>query len=203
LSACVISHSALAFVGVGSNIRPAENIVRALEFLTKTPEVTLTGISTFYRTAALPDPADSTAPPDQGLLNLDPDFLNGVLEIRTTLMPVELLSLLTNTERALGRQRPSNRYASRTMDLDLLLFGRKEEERHPPVWEKIGPSGYQAHSDIERRPWVAHPLLELAPDLILPHHGMPLRALAASFDTPGGQPETDFTNTLRSSFLSP
>jgi len=203
LSACVNSHSALAYVGVGSNIRPDENVVRALEFLTEPPDVTLTGISTFYRTAALPDPADSTAPPDQRLQNLDPDFLNGVLELRTTLMPTELLSLLTNTERALGRHRPSNRYASRTMDLDLLLFGRKEGEGHPPIWEKIGPSGYLAHSDIERRPFVTHPLLELAPDLILPRYGMPLRALAASFDTPGGQPETDFTKTLRSRFLCP
>jgi len=203
LSACVNRRPALAFVGVGSNIHPEENVVLALDSLTQTKGVTLTGISTFYRTAALPDPADATAPPDQGLQNQDPDFLNGVLEIRTTLAPTESLSLLAKTERTLGRQRPSSRYAPRTMDLDLLLYGREVGKGHPPLWQEIGPDGLLAHSDIERRPFVAHPLLELAPDLILPHHGMPLRAFAASFDTPGGQPETVFTHALRSRFLAP
>ena len=84
----------MAYVGVGSNIHPEENVERALESLTETQNVTLTGISTFYRTAALSDPRDSTAPPDRGLHDPDPDFLNGVLEIRTLHTSTELLALL-------------------------------------------------------------------------------------------------------------
>ncbi len=191
----------LAYVGVGSNIHPEENVIRALESLEETPGVTLTGISTFYRTAPLFDPKDSTALPNGGLQNFDPDFLNGVLEIRTLRSSDELLALFEGIERAQGRERPGNRYAPRTMDLDLLLFGREKEDEANPIWEEIGPDGFLTHSDIESRPFVAHPLLELAPNLILPPHGMPLRALTASFDTPGGEPKTAFAETLRSRFL--
>ena len=196
------SRPALAYVGVGSNIHPEENVVRALESLAETPGVTLTGISTFYRTGALSDPTDSAAPPDQGLRDLDPDFLNGVLELRTVLNPTDCLALFAAIERALGRERPGNRYAPRTMDLDLLLYGREAADEPDPIWQEIGPGGFLAHSDIEGRPFVAHPLLELAPNLILLPHGTPLQAFAASYDTPGGRPETAFTQTLRSRFLA-
>ncbi len=195
------SHPALAYVGVGSNIHPEENVVRALEYLTKTPGVTLTGISTFYRTAALSNQEDSTAPPGQGLRDPDPYFLNGVLELRPVLSPPETLALFGGIERALGRERPGIRYAPRTMDLDLLLYGREEGDESNLIWQEIGTGSLMAHSDIEGRAFVAHPLLELAPDLTLPPHGTPLQALAASFDTPGGRPETAFTETLRSHFL--
>ncbi|MFH1763483.1 MAG: 2-amino-4-hydroxy-6-hydroxymethyldihydropteridine diphosphokinase [Gemmatimonadota bacterium] len=194
---------AVAYVGVGSNINPEKNIVDALAALEETRGVTLTGISTFFRTAALPDPGDSTSQPQQELQNPDPDFLNGVLEIRTTLSPTELLALFAETERTLGRKRPGNRYAPRTIDLDLLLLGLENEEGSDPIWQEIGPTGFLTHPDIERRPFVAHPLLELAPNLILPPYRTPLRAFAASFDTPGGRPETVFTEGLRSRFVIP
>ena len=196
------SRPALAYVGVGSNIHPEENVVRALVVLTETPGVTLTGISTFYRTRALSDPRDSTAPLGQGLRDFDPDFLNGVLEFLTVLTPTEFLSLFASIEGALGRERPGLRYAPRTMDLDLLLYGREAADEPDPIWQEIGPGGFLAHSDIEGRPFVAHPLLELAPNLILFPHGTPLQAFAASYDTPGGRPETAFTQTLRSRFLA-
>jgi 2-amino-4-hydroxy-6-hydroxymethyldihydropteridine diphosphokinase len=198
----VNSRPALAYVGVGSNIRPEENVVRALVSLTETPGVTLTGISTFYRTRALSDPRDSSAPLGRGLRDFDPDFLNGVLEFLTVLTPTEFLALFASIEGALGRERPGSRYAPRTMDLDLLLYGREEGSESQPIWQEIGPAGFLAHADIEGRPFVAHPLMELAPDLILPPHGTPLRAFAANYDAPGGWPQTAFTQTLRSRFLT-
>jgi len=198
----VISPPALAYVGVGSNIHPKEKIIRALESLAETPGVTLTGISTFYRTAPLADPKDSISLPTEDLQDPDPDFLNGVLEIRTHRSSDELLALFAKIERALGRERPGNRFAPRTMDLDLLLYGREKGEEANSIWQEIGPGGFLAHSDIESRSFVAHPLMELAPNLILPPHGMPIRAFAASFEAPGGKPETVFTETLRSRFLA-
>ena len=193
---------ALAYVGVGSNIRPEENVRRAFGALSGEPGVTLTGISTFYRTAPIADPTDSTSLPNQGPLKLDPDFLNGVLEIRTAFSSDGLLTLFTEIEEALGRERPGGRFAPRTIDLDLLLFGREEVPNGDPVWEEIGPHKYLAHSDIERRSFVAHPLMELAPELILPPHGAPLRAFAASFESPGGKPEIQIAEALRSLFLA-
>ena len=196
------SRPALAYVGVGSNIRAEENVRRALEVLSENPEVTLSGISTFYRTAPIADPTDSIRLPGQDGQVLDPDFLNGVLELRTFLSSDELLAFFTEVEVALGRERPGKRYAPRTMDLDLLLFGRDENPEALPIWEEIGPEGFLAHTDIEIRPFVAHPLMELAPDLTLPPHGTPLRAFVATFGTPGGRAEDDFTESLRSRFLS-
>ncbi len=194
---------AVAYAGVGSNINPEKNIVGALQALNETPGVTLTGISTFFRTAALPDPRDSTSPSRQEPQDLDPDFLNGVLEIRTGLSPTELLARFAETERTLGRKRPANPYAPRTIDLDLLLYGLENKEGSDPIWQEIGPTGLLTHPDIERRPFVAHPLLELAPNLFLPPYRTPLRAFAANFDTPGGRPETVFTECLRSRFVTP
>jgi len=191
--------TARAFVGVGSNLQPFENVGRAVALLAGAQGVILSGISTFYRTAALPDPARVLQPTTVD--NSDPDFLNGVLEIRTHLTPVALLDLLADVERSLGRERSENRYRPRTMDLDLLLYGRIEPEQNEPVWEEIGTPGILVHRDIERRAFVAHPLLELDPDLVLPPHRIPLRALASSFETPGGVAEPALTEELRRRFL--
>lgn len=191
--------SARAFIGVGSNLQPEENVLRAIQALREVPGVTLTGISTFYRTAALSDPSNALAPSDPD--TADPDFLNGVLEVRTVLSPGELLTLFSDIEQSLGRERGSNRFAPRTMDLDLLLYGSGEGGEAEVEWHEIGADGARAHRDIERRAFVAHPLLELAPNLILPPHRVPLRALAGSFETPGGAAEMTLTDNLRRRFL--
>lgn len=195
--------SAFAYVGVGSNIQPEENVVWALESLSEKPGVTLTGISTFYRTAPLTDPNRASLLPEDGAPDPDPDFLNGVLEIRTFLTPENLLMLFAGIENALGRTRRGNRFAPRTIDLDLLLYGHGEAEVGPPMWEEIGDDGMMAHSDIFRRAFVACPLMELSPDLILPPHNVPLRALAGTFESSGGKPEDPLTRELRRRFLAP
>lgn len=194
---------ARAYLGVGSNIQPEDHVRGALQALAEHPDVTVTKISTFYRTAPLSDPNSSHLPPDSDPVETDPDFLNGVLEIRTRLSPDELLDLLAEIERASGRVRPANPYAPRTLDLDLLLYGLGHSGVSGPTWSEIGPTGYLAHSDIGRRAFVALPLLELAPDLSLPPHGIPLKAYAAVFESPGGLPEEAFTTDLRARFLHP
>jgi 7,8-dihydro-6-hydroxymethylpterin-pyrophosphokinase len=88
------------------------------------------------------------------------------------------------------------------MDLDLLLYGTVEEGRPGPAWKELGPHGRMVHTDIEHRAFVAQPLMELAPELVLPPYGTPLRALAEGFRTPGGRAETLFTTGLRSRFLT-
>jgi len=188
--------SAFAYVGVGSNIQPENNVAWALESLSEKPGVTLTGISTFYRTAPLGDPNQTSLFPGDGAPAPAPDFLNGVLDIRTFLM------LFAGIENALGRRRRGNRFAPRTIDLDLLLHGQAEEGELPTLWEDIAEDGIKAHSDIFRRAFVACPLMELTPDLILPPHNIPLRALATAFDSPGVKPEYTLTQEFRRRFLS-
>lgn len=195
--------SAFAYVGVGSNIQPEDNVPWALESLSEKPGITLTGISTFYWTAPLTDPNQVSLFPEDGAPDPDPDFLNGVLEIRTFLTPENLLMLLAGIENALGRKRRGNRYAPRTIDLDLLLFGHVEAGKLPTLWEEVADDGTKAHRDIFRRAFVACPLVELAPDLILPPHNIPLRALAMTFDSPGGKAADCLTQKLRKRFLSP
>lgn len=131
----------------------------------------------------------------------DPDFLNGVLEIRTRLSAPELLERFAQIENALGRTRMGNRYAPRPMDLDLLLFGLDQGPGANPEWKEISPEGALAHRDIQKRGFVALPLLELAPDLLLPPHRIPLQALALSFGTPGGKAEETLSDNLRSRFI--
>ncbi|MGD2120558.1 MAG: 2-amino-4-hydroxy-6-hydroxymethyldihydropteridine diphosphokinase [Gemmatimonadota bacterium] len=192
---------AIAYIGVGSNLQPKEHVPKALGLLGGTPGITLTGISTFYRTAPLSDPEKIGSGPEETVTTPDPDFLNGVLEVKTLLTAPELLERFAQIENALGRERPGNRWAPRTMDLDLLLYGLDEGPGTSPEWRTLGTDGVLAHADIQKRGFVALPLLELAPDLVLPPHQIPLRALALSFDSPGGTPEESFSEALRDRFL--
>ncbi len=173
--------SGRAYLGVGSNVDPEKNVWALLELLTRNPSITLTGISTFFRTPALS--LDSPEHPP------DPDFLNGVLEVETPLEREELAVFLGGIETALGRVRGGSRYGARTMDVDILLH---LPEEGPPA---------PAHPDVCSRAFVALPLLELAPDLVLPSSALPLKEIAARFPGAGGPPEREFTEALRGRFL--
>jgi 2-amino-4-hydroxy-6-hydroxymethyldihydropteridine diphosphokinase len=196
---------ARAFLAVGSSIRPEMNVASALELLVRTPGVTLAGISTFYWTPPLPGPEGSEVAPETAPRQGDPDFLNGVLEIRTELSPHELRRALQGMERGLGRVRSEARYGPRTMDLDLLLYllAPGSEPEGPAPWAAVHPGGSAVHPDVLTRSFVALPLLELAPDLVLPPDGNPLSTVAEAFPSPCGAPATELTRTLRSRFLSP
>ena len=161
------------FVGVGSNVGPEENVARALRLVDA--ELGVRGVSTFYRTPALERP-------------LDPPFVNGVIEVDDALSPLETRALLKGIEHALGRTRPEDRYGPRTLDLDLLLHG-----------DQVLPSDALKlpHPDIGTRAFVAVPLLELAPDLILPDSGIPLRSVVESLPSYPMEPLRDLTRRLR------
>jgi len=153
------------FVSVGSNVDPEKNVTRALRLLND--ELGIRAISTFYRTPALNRPQD-------------PPFVNGVIEVGDALGPLDLKKVLQNIERTVGRERTADRYAPRTVDLDLLLYGDRV-----------------THPDIRERPFVAIPLLELAPDLILPDSGKALRSIVDSLPRYPMEPLADLTRRLR------
>lgn len=182
---------ARAFLGVGSNIEPEKNVSAALEILSTMPGVTLEAISTFYRTAPLPGHSGAEGA----------DFLNGVVEIQTGMDANQLETSLREVEQRLGRVRTGNPYGPRTLDLDLLIF---LPNSFPPSAAGSLPArggSRPVHPDVTRRPFVALPLLELAPELVLPPDGPSLRSVAEGFDGPGGEAQTAFTLLLRAHFL--
>lgn len=147
------------FISVGSNINPEASVLRALELLAGHVEVC--AMSTFYRSPALERP-------DQ------PDYINGVVAIRTALTPHELKrDVLRKIEDELGRVRGEDKWAARTLDLDILLFGCTIIDE--PDFSIPDP-------DIGTRPFLAFPLLELAPALRMPGTGEPLTAITAKLD---------------------
>lgn len=162
------------YISVGSNIDPEANVFAALELLNR--EAPLMRISTFYLT----EPIDR---PEQ------PPFYNGVVEVDTALEPHPLkFSMLRRIEAELGRNRTGDRFAARCIDLDILLHGNRvihEEGMEIPDQEII------------RRPFLAVPLFELAPDAVLPGSNRSIREVAAGFGEHGMKPLEDYTNRLR------
>ncbi len=161
------------FVSVGSNIDSEANVTRALRLLRD--QVGILRVSPFYRTPALDRPGD-------------PAFVNGVVELEDALVPLDLKKLLQRTERALGRERAADRYAPRTVDLDLLLYGDLVSSSEGLTLP---------HPDIRERPFVAVPLLELAPDLVLPDSGTALRSVVKSLRPYPMEPLRELTRLLQ------
>jgi 2-amino-4-hydroxy-6-hydroxymethyldihydropteridine diphosphokinase len=140
---------------LGSNIDPEHNLARAVNLLAQW--TTLLAISSVWQSP----PADGS---DQ------PDYLNAAVRIRTDLPPEALLAqVITPIEQQLGRLRTADKFAPRTIDIDLALYG-----------DRIGEyAGKQVpHPDILIRAHAALPLAELSPDLRHPSTGEPLKAIA-------------------------
>jgi 2-amino-4-hydroxy-6-hydroxymethyldihydropteridine diphosphokinase len=134
------------FIGLGSNLRePQTQLQSALKALGAVPLTRLTGNSSFYCSAAI-------GPGEQ------PDYINAVAELETTLDAQTLLDHLQAIEVQHGRER-SLRWGARTLDLDILLFGNEQID---------SPRLTVPHPRMAERNFVLQPLAELQPDLQLP-----------------------------------
>jgi 2-amino-4-hydroxy-6-hydroxymethyldihydropteridine diphosphokinase len=142
------------FIGLGSNLEePLAQLQRALTALDALEHCQLGRVSPFYGNPAV-------GPGTQ------PDYINTVAELFTTLDAHALLARLQAIETAQGRLR-SERWGARTLDLDLLLYGA----------ETIATDTLQVpHPRIRERNFVLYPLHDIAPDLRFPD-GTPLTAL--------------------------
>jgi dihydroneopterin aldolase / 2-amino-4-hydroxy-6-hydroxymethyldihydropteridine diphosphokinase len=99
-----------AYIGLGSNLGDRKaNIERALKMLTDNEKIIVSRVSDIIETAPL-------ASTDQ------PNYLNTVAEVRTSLSAADLRRLFSEIEAALGRVR-RGKWWPRPIDLDLLLFG--------------------------------------------------------------------------------
>lgn len=144
------TRGAPAWIGIGSNLDDPERQVRsALLELDGIPGCRVGAVSRLYRT------------PPWGVSD-QPDFINAVALLETTLEPVPLLAELIRIERAHGRDRSGPRWGPRVLDLDLLLHADHVIDT---------PGLTVPHPQISARAFVLVPLAEIAPELDIPGLG--------------------------------
>jgi 2-amino-4-hydroxy-6-hydroxymethyldihydropteridine diphosphokinase len=145
-----MSRSAVtAFLGIGGNLEDVRRTFSgALAAVSDTYGISVTGTSPLYATPSVGGP------------EAQPTYLNAVIQIETRLGAWELLRRQLQIESEFARTREI-RWGSRTLDLDLLLYGPTDRIDDPP--ELIVP-----HPRLTDRAFVLVPLAELAPSLIVP-----------------------------------
>ncbi len=144
-----------AYISLGSNIgEREENLLAAINHLHTHTNIEVENISSIYET----DPV--------GYEEQD-QFLNMVIEVKTSLSQFELLEICQNIEKNLGRKRDI-RWGPRTIDLDILLFNHENinsEQLTVP------------HPRMHERAFVIIPLLEIDSGIKLPTMEIPLQAV--------------------------
>jgi len=150
-----------ACIGLGANLGDAAAAVQsALQALDALPKTRLLRASRLYRTPAW-------GKTDQ------PAFVNAAAVLDTGLDARALLDAMLAIERDFGRDRAadgSDRWGARTLDLDLLLYGDQvidEAGLHVP------------HPHLHERAFALVPLVEIAPDLVIPGRGRASDIVAA------------------------
>jgi len=159
-----VSAAVRVFVSAGSNIDPRANL-----------EAACAALKDHYPDLELSPLYESPAEGFSG-----PPFLNLVVSFRTNETPEEILEALAEREALAGRDRSGGKFASRTLDLDLLLYG-----------DRVDEALKLPHPDIERYAFVLKPLADLAPDLRHPVSGVTIAELWQSFFGPRHLREVD------------
>lgn len=147
----------VAFVAFGANMKNRRRAIeRAVLTLAKADGVRLKKVSSLYATEPVGGPKQS-------------EFLNGVLQVETTLAPDALMRLLLLIEKRLGRVRRI-KWGPRVIDLDLLAYDRLRLR---------GPHLTIPHPRYHQRRFVLEPFSEIAPSYRHPKLGRQNRSLLA------------------------
>lgn len=141
---------------LGSNIEPRRNLERAMARLAE--ELEVEAVSSVWESE--PHGAPGT-----------PRFLNAAVRISCSLGPLALRSLLRGIEAELGRRRVDDRNAPRTIDLDIAVYGRRVIDDRRTGLRIPDPQ-------IPQRAYLAVPLAEVGPELVLPGSGERLADIA-------------------------
>lgn len=143
----MIRTETLVYIALGSNLDdPTSQIQRALHALRQLPETELVKCAPWYRSSAIGP-------------GVQDDYINTVAALNTKLSPTTLLHALQTIETVQGRTR-EQRWAARTLDLDILLYGDLNMDT---------PELKLPHPRLLDRDFVLAPLSDLAPDLHLGH----------------------------------
>ena len=152
-----VTATARVFVSAGSNIEPRANL-----------EAACAALKERYGALELSPVYESPAEGFDG-----PPFLNLVVSFRTEEPPEEILEALAELEARAGRDRSAGKFSSRTLDLDLLLYG-----------DRVDEALKLPHPDIDRYAFVLKPLADVAPNLRHPVTGATLSALCEQLPIP-------------------
>ncbi len=141
-------------VALGTNLGDREDIAfRALADIAATEGFRVTASSSLHETVALgPDGPNPDAPA----------YVNQVIALESGWSAEKTLALLLDIERRHGRERTGEKYADRTLDLDLIVYG---DLRHD------GPEVTTPHPRAHERRFVLEPWHEIDPDAVLPGKG--------------------------------
>ncbi|MBK6351348.1 MAG: 2-amino-4-hydroxy-6-hydroxymethyldihydropteridine diphosphokinase [Proteobacteria bacterium] len=131
------------YVAAGSNVAPLANLRRALDVLDR--HFAPLTVSRAYANAAVGFDGD--------------DFINLVLGFQTRLTVQRVIERLHEAETACGRERLAPKWAPRTMDLDILLFGNTVCAE---------PALMLPRPDLLKRPYMLGPAAEIAPETVHP-----------------------------------
>jgi 2-amino-4-hydroxy-6-hydroxymethyldihydropteridine diphosphokinase len=144
------------FVAVGSNVEPRDNLRRALSELSRHYRLKLSPV---YRNKAVGFEGD--------------DFINLVVGFETSDALEQVVARLHEAETVCGRPRDAPKWAPRTMDLDLLLYGDLVRD---------DPGLKLPRGDLIKRAYMLRPMAELAPDFRHPINGKTMLELWSEFD---------------------
>ena len=134
------------YIGIGSNLGvPEKNCADAIEKLATHPDLSLKARSPFYKTYPV-------GPIEQEW------FVNAALKVQTRLNPHDLLGILLNTEKEMGRVR-KEKWGPRLIDLDLLFYDNLILNSQGLILP---------HPEIPNRRFVLAPLCDIAEDLLHP-----------------------------------
>lgn len=143
--------AAVAYLALGSNLgNPTAQLGAALHGIKSIAQTELLRQSSLYRS------------PAWGSVEAQPDYVNAVVAVRTTLSPLDLWLATCRVEQAQGRVRTDERNAARTLDIDLLLYDNlvmHDQQLTLP------------HPRMHERAFVLLPLVEIAHDIVIPGHG--------------------------------
>jgi 2-amino-4-hydroxy-6-hydroxymethyldihydropteridine diphosphokinase len=148
----------IGYISLGGNLGDSNSYIhRSLERLDRTEGLAVLQVSRFVKTAAL------TFGGKEG-----PDYLNAVAQIRTRLGPERLLTVMQGIEDSLGRTR-GEKWAPRTIDLDLILYGDRVVER---ANLKV------PHEQMHLRSFVLDGVADLDSEVVHPLMGVSVRELS-------------------------
>ena len=150
------------FVAAGSNVEPEKNLERACAEIAHT----------------WPDAYFSRAWRNAAVGFEGPDFINLVVGFSAAQPLHFVIEKLRGIETNCGRPRYAPKWASRTMDLDVLLFGDRVEKTTDYTLPR---------PDLLKRPFMLGPLAEIAPDFMHPTAHKTIGELWAEFDRDGHQ----------------
>lgn len=151
------------YIGIGSNLAdPVKNVTTAVQVLDRLQRTHLVQCSSLFKN-----------PPLAGMDQ--PDYINAVAAILTLLSPQDLLDSLQRIENDHGRNRDAPKWASRTLDLDILVYADLKLNSDTLTIP---------HIHMAERKFVLGPLNEIAPTLQIPGLAR-VSALAAQIDLTG------------------